>query len=159
MDSSIFICHSNCCKGISLVMLVVMIAVVGMFAAFAMPSFTNLDDCVRASEVRSLSVRPRNAASQAHAQYVNSGATISAATSEGGVVQLANGYPDAGSSGIACAIADLAESAASYTPTSVTYSKRGARTPALCSVTYLSAPSAFVGASITDINTGGCSAL
>jgi MSHA pilin protein MshA len=142
--------------GISLIELVVVITLVGILAAFAVPRFTRLENDVRSSEVVALSVKLRGAAAQAHAQYLSSGATLSAATLQGRTIQLRNGYPDAGAQGIRLAIADASDFVISSTPTSVTYSKRGAPVGARCAVTYRASLAASSAATLTDLNTSGC---
>jgi MSHA pilin protein MshA len=144
------------CRGISLVELVVIVTLVGILAAFAIPRFLHLENDVRASEVVALSVNLRSAAAMAHAQYVLSGSTLSAAKMEGRSVQLKNGYPDASSNGIRLAIADLSDFTASATPMSVTFSKTGAPVGALCAVTYHASPAASSAATTTDLRTSGC---
>jgi MSHA pilin protein MshA len=142
-------------RGFSLVELVVVITLVGILAAFAIPCFTRLQNDVRSSEVVALSVKLRGAAAEAHAQYLESGSRLSSARLQGRVVQLTNGYPDVGAQGIRSAIADVSDFVVSSTPTSVTYSKRGAPAAARCAVTY-HASSSSVPATLTDLNTSGC---
>ena len=144
------------CRGISLVELVVVITLVGILAAFAIPRFTHLQNDVRSSEVVVLSVKLRGAAAEAHAQYLGSGSTLSSARLQGRSVQLKNGYPDAGAQGIRLAIADVSDFIVSSTPTSVTYSKRGAPAGERCAVTYTASSSSSVPATLTDLNTSGC---
>jgi MSHA pilin protein MshA len=144
------------CKGISLVELVVIVTLVGILAAFAIPRFLHLENDVRASEVVALSVNLRSAAAMAHTQYLLSGSTLSAAKMEGRSVQLMNGYPDASSKGILLAIADLSDFTASATATSVTFSKIGAPVGALCAVTYHASSAASSAATTTDLRTSGC---
>lgn len=143
-------------QGISLVDLVVVISLVGILIAFAIPRFTHLGNDVRASEVVALSVNLRRAAEVAHAQYLRSGSTLSSATLEGRTIQLMNGYPDVGPQGIRLAIADLSDFTANSTPTSVTLSKSGAPAAAQCAVTYHASPTASSTSTITDLDTTGC---
>jgi MSHA pilin protein MshA len=143
-------------KGISLVEMVVIITVLGILAAFAVPRLTHLENDVRAYEIVALSANLRSAAASAHAQYVASGNSASTATLKGRTIHLQNGYPDVGKSGIRLALADLSEFTLSATPTSVTYSKIGAPVAAQCAVTYHAAPAASSEATITDLNTKGC---
>ena len=143
------------CRGISLVELVVVITLVGILAAFAVPRFTRLENDVRSTEVVALSVKLRAAAVTAHAQYLESGSTLSSATVQGRAVLLKNGYPDAGVRGIRLVIADVSDFIVTSTPASVTYSKRGAPVGARCAVTYHASSSA-VPATLTDLTTSGC---
>jgi MSHA pilin protein MshA len=143
-------------RGILLIELVVVITLVAIVAAFAIPRFTRLENDVRSAEVVALSVKLRGAAAEAHAQYLRSGSTLSSATLQGRTVQLKNGYPDAGAQGIGLAIADASDFIVSATPTSVTYSKRGAPAAARCAVTYRASPAASEAATLSDLNTSGC---
>src|ERR1700722_9615329 len=136
-------------RGVSLVELVVVITLVGILIAFAIPRFTRLENDVRSTEVVALSVKLRGAAAEAHAQYLRSGSTLAAARVQGRVVRLKNGYPDAGVEGIRVVIADVSDFIVSSTPTSVTYSKRGAPVGARCAVTY---SLSSVPTTLTDLN-------
>src|ERR1700675_3547576 len=106
MPSNIHVDACSHSQGNSLVELVVVVTMLGIIASFAIPRFTHLKNDVRASEVVALSVNLRSAAAAAHAQYLESGARLSAATMKGRSVQLKNGYPEAGADGIRAAIAD-----------------------------------------------------
>jgi MSHA pilin protein MshA len=154
-SNDVYIAALHLGRGFSQVELVVAITLVGILAAFAIPRFTRLQNDVRSSEVVALTVKLRAAAAEAHAQYLGSGSTLSSARLQGRNVQLTNGYPDVGGQGIRSAIADVSDFIASSTPTSVTYSKRGAPAPARCAVTY-HASSSSVPATLTDLNTSGC---
>jgi len=142
--------------GFSLVEVVVVITMLGIISAFAIPRFTHLENDIRASEIVALSISLRSAAESAHAQYLKSGATLAAARLGGKPVRLKNGYPDASSAGIQRAVADLSDFTSSLTATSVTYSKRGAPAAARCRVTYNAAPASSTPATITGLDTSGC---
>jgi MSHA pilin protein MshA len=146
------LCSRN--EGISLVDLVVVITLLGMICAFAIPRFTRLENNVRASEVVALSVNLRSASAAAHAQYLESGGRLSSAALKGKIIRLMNGYPDVGPNGIRLAAPDLSDFTVSTTPTSVTFSKSGAPAAAQCAVTYHASPPSE--AAITDLYTGGC---
>jgi MSHA pilin protein MshA len=144
------------CRGISFVEAVVVISLVGIVAAFAIPRFLHLESDVRASEVVALGVNLRSVAALAHAQYVLSGSTLSSTKVQGRTVRLQNGYPDASSSGIQLALADLSDFTANATATSVTFSKTGAPNAAQCAVTYRVSPMASAAATTSDLHTSGC---
>jgi type II secretory pathway pseudopilin PulG len=144
-------------QGFSLAEVVVMISLVGIASAFAVPRFTTLANRARASEVVALGASLRTAAQTAHAQYVASGATLSATIFEGKSVQLKNGYPDASPSGIGNAFTDWDGFATKVSPTFVTFFKTGAPADAQCSVTYNAASSQPASvATVSDIFTSGC---
>lgn len=142
--------------GFSLVEIVVVVTLVAMGAAFAVPRFTSLANRARASEVVALSASLRDATQVAHNQFVASGSTLTAAKLRGKTVVLKNGYPDATSSGIGNAIVDSGGFIIKSNPSFVTFFKTGAPLDAQCSVTYKAAPHPSIAATVTDINLSGC---
>ena len=143
-------------EGISRVELVVVITLLGIVCSFAIPRFTRLENDARASEVLALSLNLRSASAAAHAQYLESGGRLSFASLEGRIIQLTNGYPDAGPKGIRLAVPDLSSFTVSSSPTSVTFSKTGAQAAAQCAVTYRVSPAAPSAAAITELYRAGC---
>jgi MSHA pilin protein MshA len=142
--------------GFSLVEVVVMVTLLGMGAAFAVPRFTSLANRTRASEVLALSNELRSVAEAAHSQFVAAGSHLSAASLKGKAVALKNGYPEATASGIGNAITDWGSFTTKTTPSLVVFFKTGAPSDSQCSVTYKGAPEPAVAAVITDINISGC---
>jgi type II secretory pathway pseudopilin PulG len=142
--------------GISLVEVVVVVTLVAMGSAFAVPRFTSLANRARASEVVALSASLRDATRVAHNQFVASGSTLSAAKLKGKPVVLKNGYPDATSAGIGNAVVDSGGFVTKSNPSYVTFFKTGAPQDAHCSVTYKAATLPSTAAAITDINLSGC---
>jgi type II secretory pathway pseudopilin PulG len=142
--------------GFSLVEIVVVVTLVGMATAFAVPRFTSLANRARASEVIALSTNLRDAAEVAHLQFVQSGSTLAAAQLKGKPVALKNGYPDSSAAGIGNAVVDWGGFITKSNPSFVTFFKAGAPLDAQCSVTYRVAPQPSIAAAITDINTSGC---
>jgi MSHA pilin protein MshA len=147
---------SSHARGFSLVEIVVMVTLLGMGAAFAVPRFTSLGNRTRASEVLALSTDLRTAVEAAHSQFVAAGSNLSAATLKGKAVALRNGYPEASSSGIGNAIVDWGGFTTKTDSAFVVFFKTGAPLDAQCSVTYKAAPEPAVAAAITDINITGC---
>jgi MSHA pilin protein MshA len=155
-------------QGNSLLELVVVVTMLGVFSSFAIPRFTRLENHARASEVVALSANLRSVAAAAHAQYLaghaqylaghgqslESGARLSSATLKGRTLRLEHGYPDA--NGIRVAIPNPSGFTVNSTPTSVTYAKTDAPAPALCAVTYHPSPTASSEATITELKTSGC---
>jgi type II secretory pathway pseudopilin PulG len=142
--------------GFSLVEIVVVVTLVGMATAFAVPRFTSLANRTRSSEVVALSTNLRDAAQVAHAQFIQSGSTLAAAKLKGKAVTLKNGYPDASINGIGNAVVDWGGFTTKSNPAFVTFFKTGAPVDALCSVTYRAASQPAIAAAITDINISGC---
>jgi MSHA pilin protein MshA len=142
--------------GFSLVEIVVVLTLLGMAAAFAVPRFTSLANRTRASEVVALSTSLRNAVEASHAQFVASGSTLPAAKLKGRAVVLKNGYPDVTSRGIGNAVPNWGGFTTRATPSFVVFFRSGAPLDAQCSVTYRAAPEPSIAAVISDINISGC---
>jgi len=150
-------------RGFTLIELVVVIVILGILAAFAIPRFASLDSAARVSATSALVGTMRSAAALAHSQYLAAGTSPSTVVMEGTTVTLANGYPDGSSTGIQAAIQDTSGYTPTYVagpPTSVTYTKTGAVTPATCIATYVATTAASVAPAIESAgltaDTAGC---
>jgi len=145
-------------EGFSLVEVVVLLTLLGMASAFALPRFTSLANRTRASEVQALGADLREATQVAHAEFMASGSTLATVRFKGKTLSLKNGYPEANANGIGKAVVDWAGfTAKTHTnPSVVTFFKIGAPVDAQCSVTYQASPSPSVAAAVVDINVSGC---
>ena len=143
--------------------LVVVIVILGILAASALPRFLNASSSARAASIKTLSGAMNSAIALAHGQYIIAGgAPVTVTMDSGIVVNMANGYPDASAAGIGAAVVG-ATVASSYTPTytgttSSTWSPTGAATPASCIVTYTAATVGppIISATVTGLTTTGC---
>jgi len=142
-------------RGFSLIEAVVLISLVGIVTAFALPRFTHLANDARASEVQALGAHLENAALSAHNQFLASGSRLLAITIEGRTVTLKNGFPDAGSDGIRNAVFDSDGFTANEGEDFVIFTRADAPLGGQCSVTYHLAQAGDA-AIITNIDTSGC---
>lgn len=147
-------------SGFTLIELVVVITILGILSAFAIPKFIALDGQARVATVNGLGGTVKSAAALARALDMATAAGPTATlTMEGAPVALVNSYPDSTAGGIGSAINASFSStdftvAYGGTGTTATWTKVGASTPASCTVVYTAA--AANSAPAVAITTSGC---
>ena len=144
-------------RGFTLIELVVVITILGILAAFAVPRFIALDSQARIATVNGLAGSVKSAASLARGLAMATSAGAAGTVSmEGQTIQLNNYYPD--SATIAAAVNSDNKNDWTFTPgtatTVSTWAKIGAPTPTSCEVTSLPATSSAPPAVL--VVTGGC---
>ena len=84
--------------GFTLIELVVVITILGILAAFAVPRFASLEGQARLAATQAIAGSVRSGASLAHALWLAQGNPASVSvTMEGSVITMANGYPNSAS--------------------------------------------------------------
>ena len=79
--------------GFTLIELVVVIVILGILSAFAVPKFMGMETQARISSVKALEGAVRSAAAMAHGMALATGVTNGNIQVEGQNVAIANGYP------------------------------------------------------------------
>jgi MSHA pilin protein MshA len=148
-------------RGFTLIELVVVITILGILAAFAIPKFVALDSQARIATISGLAGSVKSAASLARGLSMATSNAAGPVTMEGATVTLLNSYPDPSLTGIAAAVnsnngagGDFTFTAGNGSTTAATWTKNGAPTPATCAVSY-TAPAAGFTPTVTT-STAGC---
>ena len=144
-------------RGFTLIELVVVITILGILAAFAVPRFASLEGQARVAATQALAGSIRSGASLAHALWLAQGDPASTSvTMEGQTVAMVFGYPTAAATGIDVTLVEFTGFGASGAgPRLFTKTTPSGSAITNCQVSY-SPPVAANGAPSVSSTTSGC---
>src|SRR5438552_494767 len=127
-------------RGFTLIELVVVIVILGILAAFAVPRFMGLEVQARIASVNAFAGTLRSAATMAHGVYLARGNPANPVVIDGQSITFVNGYPNAATMGLLISpdtfTATVPPAAGHFTGQNTgVYQLGGATTPATCGVT------------------------
>lgn len=138
-------------SGFTLIELVVVITILGILAAFAIPRFASLETEARIGAIQGLAGSVRSASALSHSLWLTQSAPATVLV-EGNIINITNGYPVADD--IDNTLADFTGYLFAVAGGTATFTRPSSPTPANCSVAYTTAVAG--NAPVIAVDVTGC---